>query len=180
MSSARLQNQMGGPAPVAVAPNVWIRNLRRTRSAAGVSIALSLVFIGIFFFPNPHLHKTLADNLMLAAFCFGIGALGLTLARRVAAAGVRIGPQGVEVRGPLKMRRVPLAEADCFVPGVLAGLGNGTPCPMLKRTYAQSVGVWALGREGLVFRYGHYLQELQPLCDELNELLKSVRSTAPT
>jgi hypothetical protein len=178
MSSPEREHQTAGPAS-AVAPNVWIRNTRRTRIAATVAGALSLGFAGIFFVPgNPHWQKTAADQLGLGVFFFGTAALGLAFARRLSAAALWMGPDGIVVRGRLKTRRIPLAEAEAFVPGVLAGAGNGTPCPMLKLKHGGAVGVWALGREGVAFRYRRYLQDLQPLCDELTEVLHALQSDA--
>jgi hypothetical protein len=181
MSSPEREHRTAGPASVAVAPNVWIRNTRRTRIGATVAVALSLGFAGIFFVPgNPHWQKTAADQLGLGVFFFGTAALGLAFARRLSAAALWMGPDGIVVRGRLKTRRIPLAEAEAFVPGVLAGAGNGTPCPMLKLKHGGAVGVWALGREGVAFRYRRYVQELQPLCDELTEVLKALQSGATT
>jgi hypothetical protein len=49
---------------------------------------------------------------------------------------------------------------------------------MLTRDGGPPVGVWALGREGWVWRYDRHLTELEPLCDELNTVLRRVRAGA--
>jgi hypothetical protein len=177
MSSHGHERAFVPAARVVVAPGVWIRNSRRTRRFAAFAVAWSLLFGCIFFVPSSaHWHKTAADYVGLGVFFFGLAALGLTLARRLAIAGLWIGPDGISVRGPLKTKRIPLADADVFVPGVLAGSGNGTPCPMLRLKHGRPVGVWALGREGLVFRYRRYLDDLQPLCEDLNAVLGAMKN----
>jgi hypothetical protein len=159
-----------------VATRTWIRRRGRTRFAATFAAVWSL---GIGATPllagNPHLLATSTDYLAAGMFFLAFACPGLLLARRVATAGLWLGPDGVVVRGPLRTRSVPLADAQTFAPGVQNGARNGTPCPMLSRRNAAPIGVWALGREGLVFRFDRYLADLQPLCDELNKLLESLR-----
>jgi hypothetical protein len=46
---------------------------------------------------------------------------------------------------------------------------------MLERRGQPPVGVWALGRRNIWFRYDRVCQEIQPACDELNALVESVR-----
>ena len=43
---------------------------------------------------------------------------------------------------------------------------------MLQRRNGRPVGVWALGRRNVWFRYERLAQEIQPLCDELTKLIK--------
>lgn len=94
------------------------------------------------------------------------------VAWRVATSGLWIGPEGLVIRGLFRSWAVRPAEALRFAPGVEKGAGNGTPCPMLERTDGDPVGVWALGREGWVWSYDRHLEELEPLCERLNQLLK--------
>jgi hypothetical protein len=170
------------PSPVAVEASIWIRKPRRTRVAAATAVAFSLALAGIFFIPlfegKLDSQTPAAAYLILALFFFGTAALGLALARRLARAGLWMGPTGIMVRNPLRTTHIALAQAEAFVPGVV-GDRNGTPCPVLKSKPDGAVGVWALGREGVVFRYRRYLQGLQPLCDQLNDLLGALQSSAP-
>ncbi len=91
---------------------------------------------------------------------------------QIARAGLWIGPDGLVIRGPLRKWKVQPSEAVRFAPGVQRGAGNGTPCPILERVDGTPVGVWALGREGLIWSFDNYLEELKPLCDWLNQLLE--------
>ena len=86
----------------------------------------------------------------------------------IARSGLWIGTDGIVIRGPLRTRRVPGDSVVSFAPGVEAGYGNGTPCPVLTRSDGSKIGIWALGREGLVWNFGEHLEEMRPLCDELN------------
>jgi hypothetical protein len=165
-----------GPDTVEVARSAWIRNRRRTRVWAVLAALWSVVFACLLFIPG---NLSLGGYVALGALYFGIAALGLVLARRVARAGVWIGPEGIVVRGPFRTQWVRLADAETFVPGLQGGAGNGTPCPTLKRRGGRAVGVWALGRRNIVFRYQRLFGEIQPLCDELNELLTTMQSAAP-
>jgi hypothetical protein len=176
MSLRRRANRILGPDTVEVATSEWIRNRRRTRVWAGLAVLWSVVFACLMFIPG---NLSTAGYVALGALYFGIAGLGLVFARRVATAGVWIGPEGIVVRGPFRTQSVRLADAQAFVPGLQGGAGNGTPCPTLKRRGGRAVGVWALGRRNIVFRYQRLFGEIQPLCDELNELLTAVQSAAP-
>jgi hypothetical protein len=176
MSPLQRANRILGPDTVEVARSAWIRNRRRTRVWAALAVLWSVVFACLVFLPG---NLSVGGYVALGALYFGIAALGLVFARRVATAGVWIGPQGVVVRGPFRTQSVGLADAETFVPGLQGGAGNGTPCPTLERRGGRAVGVWALGRRNIVFRYQRLFGEIQPLCDELNELLKTMQSAAP-
>jgi hypothetical protein len=140
----------------------------------------SLGMAAAVFAPNDHWHKSVGDYLGVGAFFFGLAGVGLLLARRLATAGLLMATDGVVVRNPLRTVTVPLSDVEGFVPGVTASGGNGTPCPMLKRRHGPTVGVWALGREGLVWRFGRYQRDLGPLCDELNVALRGIQTTCAT
>jgi hypothetical protein len=176
MSPVQRASRILGPDTVEVARSAWIRNRRRTRVWAALAVLWSVVFACLLFIPG---NLSLGGYVALGALYFGIAALGLVLARRVARAGVWIGPEGIVVRGPFRTQWVRLADAETFVPGLQGGAGNGTPCPTLKRRGGRAVGVWALGRRNIVFRYQRLFGEIQPLCDELNELLTTMQSAAP-
>jgi hypothetical protein len=177
VSASERANSIAGPDRVEVARGVWIRNRRRTRVWATVAALWSVVFACLLFTSGTlNGSKTLGDYLAFGAFYFGIAALGMGFAGRVAKAGLWIGPDGIVVRGPFRTRSVSIADAQAFVPGLQGGAGNGTPCPMLERRDGRPVGVWALGRRNIVFRYQRLFAEIQPLCDELNELVTALRS----
>jgi hypothetical protein len=174
-------SQLVGSDRVEVAPSVWIRNGRRTRAWAAIALLWSAVFACLLFIPgDAHGDGSLGDYLAFGVFYFGIAFLGVAFAGRVARAGLWIGPGGIVVRGPFSTRSVAFEDAASFVPGLQGGGGNGTPCPMLKRHDGRAVGVWALGRRNIWFRYQRLCQEIQPLCDELNELVETLRSALPS
>ena len=79
------------------------------------------------------------------------------------------------IRGPFTTHVTPLADAGRFAPGLQGRGGNGAPCPMLSRDGQRDLGVWALGRRNIWFRYARISDELQPLCDELNTLVATLR-----
>jgi hypothetical protein len=83
---------------------------------------------------------------------------------------------GIVVQNPLSTTTIALSDADGFVAGTAKGVGNGTPCPILKLKHAGGVGVWALGREGVIWKFKRYEQELQPLCDQLNATLDDLKT----
>jgi hypothetical protein len=173
--------QVVGPETVGVAEGVWIRNRRRTRSWAAIAVLWSVVFASLLFVSGGfHGHRTVGDYLGLGVFYFGIAALGMAFAGRVARAGVRIGPDGILVRGPFRTRSIALDDTADFAPGLQGRGGNGTPCPMLARRGGQAIGIWALGRRNIWFRYERLCREIQPLCDELNELVEAQRSGPPS
>jgi hypothetical protein len=165
--------------PVTVASRVWIRNARRTRAWASIAVLWSIVLAGLRLEPGGQpSHMTLAGNLVLGAVYFGLAALGLVLAGRVARAGLWIGPEGIVVRGPFRTHALALDAAGLFAPGLQGAGGNGTPCPMLERHAGPAVGVWALGRRNIWFCYERLCREIEPLCDELNELVETLRSAS--
>jgi hypothetical protein len=181
MSTLRHPPELPGPDTADVAPNAWIRNRRRTRAWAGMAALWSLVFAGLLFLPG---HAPSPANpgafVVVGAFYFGIAALGIVFARRVARAGLWIGTNGIVVRGPFRTCTVALDDAELFGPGLQGRGGNGVPCPMLTRRDGPAVGVWALGRRNIWFRYRQICQEIEPLCGELNELVAGIRTAAPS
>lgn len=163
---------LGGPKSIEIQPNAWLRNQRRTRAWAGLAAAWSLIFAGLLLRSGK---LTLIGYLVSAVVYLGIAGLGMALAWRVARAGVWIGADGIVVRGPFRTRTIALADAVGFAPGLQGRGGNGTPCPMLECSGQRPVGVWALGRRNIWFRYQRLCQEIQPLCDQLNLLIAHMR-----
>jgi hypothetical protein len=168
------QIQMDGALSIAVRPNLWMRNPRRTRPMAAMITFLSVTWITIIFLPAS------APFLTRAAICFGTAGLGLTIAARTAASGLRIGSAGIEVRSPFFTKRVPLADVAGFIPKLSTGAYSaGLPCPILERLDGRSLQVWALGRELLRPTSAEFQRTLQPLCDELNALLSELGGGRP-
>jgi hypothetical protein len=176
MAAVPNRSAAGGPTPLAVAPDRWIRKARRTRGAAFLALVFALGWAAIFFAAtgHPHAHETAESYVGFGVCFFGGAVLCVLYARRLSRAGLLLTRDRVVVRGPIRTWTVSLADAETFEPGIQPSFGNGTPCPMLKRRNGRAIGVWALGREGIVTRYGQYLHELAPICDELNEALRSV------
>jgi len=179
MPTPRHGPELAGADTADVAPNAWIRNRRRTRVWAGIAALWSVVFAGLLFLPgHAPSHASPGAYVVVGAFYFGIAALGIVFAGRVARAGLWIGTNGIVVRGPFRTLSVALDDAEVFGPGLQGRGGNGVPCPMLTRRDGSAVGVWALGRRNIWFRYRHICQEIEPLCGELNELVASTRAAA--
>jgi hypothetical protein len=162
-----------------LAPNVWIRNARRTRTFAALAYlnAAGWVAIAADVVGKPQFTKDTADLVVTLVFLLGVATLSAIAGRRIARCGLWLSREAVTVNGPLRSWTLALDEVEGFEPGV-RGPRNGTPCPVLKRTDGRSLGVWALGREGLVTSYRAYLQQMKPLCDELDELVRTLRSPA--
>jgi hypothetical protein len=181
MRSPRHSPQLAGADTPGVAPNAWICNRRRTRAWAGIAALWSVVFASLLFLPgHAPSHARPVAYVVVGAFYFGIAALGIAFAGRVARSGLWIGANGIVVRGPFRTCSVALDDAEVFGPGLQGRGGNGVPCPMLTRRDGPAVGVWALGRRNIWFRYRRICQEIEPLCGELNELVAQVRSAAPS
>lgn len=158
--------------PERVSTGLWFRTERRTRGFAAYAVLFAIGFLIIPFLASPR-----AGNVVsIFAFCWCLSALGLFVAVRLARAGLRMAPDGVVVRNPLRTVTVPLGDADEFVAAVASGPGNGTPCPVLKRRQGRSVGIWALGREGFVWNFRRHTADMRPLCDELNATLHALQS----
>ena len=170
-----------GAATADVAPHTWIGNRRRTRGWAGLAALWSVVFAGLLFLPG---HAPPRANpgayVVVAAFYFGIAAVGIVLAWRIARSGLWIGTNAIVVRGPFKTCSVAVDDAGLFAPGLQGRGGNGVPCPILTRQNGSAVGVWALGQRNIWFRYRRICQEIEPLCAELNQLVAQMRSAAPS
>ncbi len=160
-------------APEIVRTGSWIRVDRRARRFGAFALVFSIVFVILPFTASPR-----AGNVVsIFAFCWCVAALGLFLAVRLVRAGLWLAANGIVVRNPLRTVTVSLEEADQFVSAVASGVGNGTPCPILKRRHGRDVGIWALGREGFVWSFRRYTDEMRPLCDELNRALDRLQSS---
>jgi hypothetical protein len=158
-----------------VRPNAWLRRSRRTFWSVVVALGMAVAFVAM------SLSLALGSGSIPGAAIFGLVFAGpcLPFARRIGRAGLWMGPAGLVVRGPLRTWEVPGNSAVSFSPGVQPSYGNGTPCPILERSDGSTIGVWALGREGVVWGFDTYLEELRPLCDELNSLLEELYPKHP-
>jgi len=139
------------PASIAVAPETWMRASGRTRLSAafatGWSIAFAAMFAATLFAPDHGARAPVGAYLVLGVFFLGAASVGLLFAHRLATAGLMMRSDAVVVRNPLRTVRLAPSDVDGFVPGVTQGVGNGTPCPSLRRRGGRAIGVWALGRE---------------------------------
>jgi hypothetical protein len=165
-----------GPSSPALAPDTWIRRRRRTIGFATYSFLLSAFWIAMIF-DVAGKKATYEHNGGLAVFVLFFLALAgasAALGVRFARSGLWVSADGVVVRGPLRTKRITTHDIERFEPGV-HGPGSGFPCPILMRTDGQSVGVWALGSEALTFSYRRALEDMRPLCEELDRLLATIK-----
>ena len=172
-------SRVGPQTAVGVTTNAWIRNGRRTRAWAVVALVLSIAFAGSALLPG-HFpsHAGGVAGVIAGVVYLGVLAGGIALARRIARAGLWIDATSIVVRGPFRTWSVAPGEAGVFAPGLQGAGGNGVPCPLLSRADRRAVGVWALGRRNIWFRYQRVCQEIEPLCAELNALIARLQSPA--
>ncbi len=160
-----------------VVPNVWIRKARRTGTFAVLAYvnAFAWVAISVDVSTKSSYTSHAGRFVVMLVFLLGVAALSVMAGLRLASCGLWMSQETIAVIGPLRIWTLGVGEVEGFESGV-RGPRNGTPCPVLKRTNGRSIGVWALGREGLISSYSRFLDELRPLCDELNELLRSLNT----
>jgi hypothetical protein len=168
------------PASV-VAPNVWIRKARRTGTFAVLAYvnAAAWVAISVDVASKSQFTSHLGSFVVMLVFLLGVAALSVITGLRLASCGLWMSQEKIVIVGPLRTWTLGVGEVEGFEPGV-RGARNGTPCPVLKRTHGRPIGVWALGREGLISSYDRFLDELRPLCEELNELLGTLDAVPNT
>jgi hypothetical protein len=175
MSSLEHATATGNAQASLVAPHVWIRRGRRTATFAALAYvnAAAWVAMSVDVATNSQYTRDPGNLAVMLVFLLGVAALSVIAGLRIARCGLWMSQEAVIVNGPLKTWTLSVREIERFEPGV-KGARNGTPCPVLKRTDGRSIGVWALGREGLISGYRGYLDELRPLCEELNELSRTL------
>lgn len=154
-----------------------MRKRGRAAGAAALALLNAAAWVGILFAAvgNSHLTRTHGERVAAVVFFLLVVVASVAFAARLARVGVRIGADGVVVKGPMRTWRLALSDIIRVEAAVQRGAGNGTPCPVLIRRKGRPVGVWALGKEGVVLRYRRYLEDLQPLCEELDQLLQKMR-----
>ncbi len=168
-----------GGAPVApavpVAANAWMRKPRRTNTFAALAYvnAAAWVAMGADVATQSRFTSDTVTLVVALVFLLGVAALSVIAGVRIAGCGLWMSADEVRVKGPLRSWTLSVDEVEGFEPGV-SGAGKGTPCPLLKRTHGQPIGVWGLGDEGLFTGNRDSLAALRPLCDELNELLRTL------
>jgi hypothetical protein len=160
-----------------VAPNVWMHKRGRPRAFAAAAGVNAVFWLGMYVLVAL-VPKSPAAHVVFALIFLGVVALSTWVAVRAWKAGLRLTARAAEIRGPLRSHVVPLDHVAAFEPGVQAGIGNGTPCVVLHGVDGRELPVWALGREGLAVRYDAYMGELQLICDDLNAMLRSLRTPA--
>jgi hypothetical protein len=177
MSSLEHASAAGRQPASSVAPNVWIRKARRTGTFAALAYvnAVAWVAMSVDVSAKSNYTSHAGNFVVMLVFLLGVAALSVMAGLRLASCGLWMSQETIVVIGPLRTWTLSVGEVKGFEPGV-RGPRNGTPCPVLQRTHGRSIGVWALGREGLITSYSRYLEELRPLCDELNELLRSLNA----
>lgn len=170
---------------VAVAPGVWMRRAEWTTPLGAAYAGLSAIFwMGMAVVTTVMFGGSggpVLDMVAVELFFVAFAAISLWLAIRLPRAALRIGPEGVTLRGRLRTRELRLAEVDRFVPGVFSsGLARSSLGVRLKRRQGWDLIVWAMrsgagsGKADLEAA----LAEWQPVCDQLNELLHTMRGEA--
>jgi hypothetical protein len=177
MSSLEHASTAGREPASPVAPNVWIRKARRTGTFAVLAYVNAVAWVAISVDVSTQSRDTSHPGsfVVMLVFLLGVAALSVMAGLRLASCGLWMSQETVVVIGPLRTWTLSVGEVEGFKSGV-RGPWNGTPCPVLERANGRSIGVWALGREGLISSYSRYLNELRPLCDELNVLLRSLKA----
>jgi hypothetical protein len=161
---------------VTLAPGIWMRRLRWTLGWGGFFIANAALYwwfaVDIVFFYHWKVHSSTANTVGSAVMLFGIAAAFTMLGVRAIRSGLWISAERVVVRGALTTHSCAPDDVVEFVAGTRVA-----PCPLLHRTHGRPLDVSALSRGGgLRSRYPMYLRQLEPVCAELNALLRSVQS----
>jgi hypothetical protein len=167
------------PGAMSVAPSTWIRKRRRTLAFATCAFLNSAFWIWmlVFMAGKPRYASHSGELVSIVLFFLAVALASAVAGRRLARSGLWIGSTGIVVRGPLRTWRLAVGDVEQIEPGVQrpGDVGNGTPCPTLKLANGRAIGIWALGGEGLIFDYRRLLEDMQPLCDDLNRLLERAR-----
>jgi hypothetical protein len=145
-------------AGIMVGSSIWMRNRRHTLAFSGFLLANTALYLWLAVYG--FLGKAGDGGGGIGVLGLALAALSGLLAVRHARAGLWMGPDGIVVRGPFKTYRV---------------------APMLQRKHGRPLRVSALSRGGgLTSRFPALVAQLEPLCDELNALLKTLQAGAPS
>jgi hypothetical protein len=163
-------------AGIMVGSSIWMRNRRHTLAFSGFLLANTALYLWLAVYG--FLGKAGDGGGGIGVLGLALAALSGLLAVRHARAGLWMGPDGIVVRGPFKTYRVAASSATGFVAGFVA---KSAPAPMLQRKHGRPLRVSALSRGGgLTSRFPALVAQLEPLCDELNALLKTLQAGAPS
>jgi hypothetical protein len=171
------------PLGIEVAAGRW---LRHDDGGRALVVGLSGLMAALFGLPLLGLvtlaGKSSATDLITAALALGLPASAFGwLAFRRARAGLRLAGTGADLRGVLGSHQLALAEVDRFEPGVFTSLPLHREIGVkLIRRDGTDLDVWAMaaGSAATDAGVGEALAELQPLCDELNQLLDELKESA--
>jgi hypothetical protein len=171
---------------VEVTSGIWMRD----RHFATWFFALFFAAVSLFFAagaiampiagetqPGESLVLRVITELMVIVVAILAGALAV----RTFNAGLLISSQGVTLRGVLRTRDFSLPEVKRFVPGIFSsGLVRTEIGVKLERREGYDLAIWAMrgGAPSSEDGLEDAMAGLQPLCDELNALLYSIRGEA--
>lgn len=170
-----------GPYSAVVRPGVWIRAREPWTYAGagfGVLCGLGVGYALIHAYVTRWTGHAWGDGLEMACFLAILAGIPILLSVRALRAAIRFSADGVTVRGLLRTTRVPLREVEGFAPRGL-GLGGvrSTVGIVMRRRARHDLVVWALRHGEFSDRRSQEAarQRWQPLCDELDELVRSLR-----
>jgi hypothetical protein len=165
-----------GAAAPAVALGVWMHRAawRFSGAAFAAGFGLFCVWGGAYALLSDH--ATTGNAIGLAVVFAALASVSALFAARILSAGLLISSDGVLMRGVLKTHRFSPHEVTGFAPGT-----RGSAVPLLSHPHGRPIGVFALSRTGLLKSSAPaHARDLQPLCDELNQLLSAAQAAAPT
>ena len=168
--------------------NTWIRRPQVTTWPARLFAACAVGFVALavwFFVVGFGLvagasgkSAQRGDALAVVAIMLGYALVSAIEARQYARRGLLLSSDGIVIRNLRGTKRVSLANAHAFSPGVPTGMSG--PQPMLKLQQGADIGVGSLARNAARWRYERHLRELEPTCEELNRILVELQHNPAT
>jgi hypothetical protein len=164
-----------------IVAGAWIRNREPWNyigAGAAVVFAAWIVFEAIHSFAERDDPASAGLILFASAVFAAIAGAALWWGQRMVSLGLRVDSSGVTIRGVVRTRFVPLEQVRCFEQGPLGTGGlriaygirlvrrNAHPLPIRALRFGEFNG--KASRERAHAKW-------QPVCDELNALLDSVR-----
>jgi len=161
-----------GLTSATVARGVWMRRESWRLGNAAMAAAFGLFCIAMGLEASVSGRATEGNAIGLVVIFALLAIVSGAFLIRILRAGLRIGPDGVVMRGVLGTHSFSASEVTGFAPGV-----RGSAVPLLSHNHGRPVGVFALGRTSLLrSSAGADAQRLQPLCGELNALLATTQA----
>jgi hypothetical protein len=169
-----------------VRPGAWLRN-REPRTTLGVVYclvaAIATVAYMAFRVPSTRVAESSTSGLVGGEAVFALLVVGFLIgAFRVSRRGLLVDSGGVTIRGYLRTVHVAAAQVDAFVPGAEYGRYGGGLLRQaygvrLRRRDSREYFVRALhtGESSGARSTEAARQKWQPVCDELNALVASLR-----